>query len=252
MENTKNTIGIILLVIILLTFTIGGYFFMNYMINDTTNKEEVKENVKKELRINTSKDYIYYDNSIEIMDHIFKEDLILNFKGLEYENEKLRDELEKLDQEKTKLSEALVDVSSCTGEWYQRKYREYSDTAFGKYVSVVIKDYNYDCISGTIPINLKSYVININTGEIVSDEELLNEFNITDDKIIESVKKRLDDTQVLDEDIQVIDINGTLENIKNGTYNTNKALSISKSGKLMINFVVKSNKINYNDSIEIN
>ena len=37
-----------------------------------------------------------------------------------------------------------------------------------------------------------------------------------------------------------------------GTYGTNKALNISKNGKLMINFIVKSNKINYNDNIELN
>ena len=43
-----------------------------------------------------------------------------------------------------------------------------------------------------------------------------------------------------------------VNDIKNGIYVTNKALSISKNGKLVINFIVKSNKINYNDSIELN
>jgi len=50
----------------------------------------------------------------------------------------------------------------------------------------------------------------------------------------------------------VIDTENTINDIKNGIYGTNKALSISKNGKLVINFIVKSNKINYNDSIELN
>ena len=103
-----------------------------------------------------------------------------------------------------------------------------------------------------MPKTLKSININKKTGKEVTNEELLEAFNISEDTIIESVKKRLNDTQVLDEDVQVIDIDSTIESIKNGAYDVEKALSVSKNGKLMINFIVKSNKINYNDYIEIN
>ena len=64
--------------------------------------------------------------------------------------------------------------------------------------------------------------------------------------------QRLNDTQVLDGDTQVIDIEGTISDIKNSEYGTVKSLSISKTGNLVINFIVKSNRINYNDSIELN
>ena len=49
-----------------------------------------------------------------------------------------------------------------------------------------------------------------------------------------------------------IDIDGTINDFNNTTYNNLKTLSVSKNGKLKINFIVKSNKINYNDSIELN
>ena len=81
---------------------------------------------------------------------------------------------------------------------------------------------------------------------------MLQTFSITDDKIIENVNKRLGDTQVLDGDIGVINTESTINDIKNGQYGVDKALSISKNGKLAINFIVKSNKINYNDSVELN
>ena len=80
----------------------------------------------------------------------------------------------------------------------------------------------------------------------------INKSFFIDNQIYDSIKKRLENTQTLDEDNQVIDINGTLEYLKNGSYGINKALSVSKNGKLTINFIVKSNKINYNDSVEIN
>ena len=75
---------------------------------------------------------------------------------------------------------------------------------------------------------------------------------VSANSIIESLNKRLADTQVLDGEVGVIDTENTIIDFKNGTFGTNKALSISKNGKLVINFIVKSNKINYNDSIELN
>ena len=95
MDNTKNKVGVIFLGIILLIFIVGGYFFMKYMVNNPS--EEKKKGIvelKNEVRINNKKDYIYLDNSVEIIDDIFKQDIILNFKGLEDENSKLHSELE--------------------------------------------------------------------------------------------------------------------------------------------------------------
>ena len=94
-------------------------------------------------------------------------------------------------------------------------------------------DYDYNCVNGSVPTNIKSYVINKDNGNIITN-------------------KRLADTQVLDGEVGVIDTENTINDFKNGTFGTNKALSISKNGKLVINFIVKSNKINYNDSIELN
>ena len=64
MDNTKNKIGIILLGIILLIFVVGGYFFMKYMISSPS-KSHKKNNIVNDVRVNSSKDYIYFDNSSE-------------------------------------------------------------------------------------------------------------------------------------------------------------------------------------------
>ena len=221
MDNTKNKIGVIFLIIVLLLFIVGGYFFMEYMLKtpDKT-KNARKEQEITDIRINKKKDYIYFENTTEIINDIFKQDVIFNIKGLENYNNTLHNELEELSKNEVK--------------------------------SLIIKDYDYNCVNSSIPKNVKSYVIDIKNGNIISNDELLKKYNVSEESIIEQVKKRLEDTQILDEEVQIIDIDGTLNEVKSGTYGINKALSVSKNGKLMINFIVKSNKINYNDSIELN
>lgn len=254
MDNTKNKVGVIFLGIILLIFIVGGYFFMKYMVNNPS--EEKKKGIvelKNEVRINNKKDYIYLDNSVEIIDDIFKQDIILNFKGLEDENSKLHSELETIGNNAIKIDgQEIPEDVTCEKDLYSFSYRNYEITEFSYYASVVIVDYDYNCVNGSVPINIKSYVINKDNGSIITNEELLSAFLISEEKIVEKVKKRLEDTQVLDGEVGVIDIENTVNNVKNGTYGIDKALSISKNGKIVINFIVKSNKINYNDSIELN
>ena len=245
MENTKNKIGMAFLIILLLTFVIGGYFFMNYMVNIGEDERVAKK--EEDLRIDDSKDYIYLDNGKEVTHEIVYEDLVLNIKGLEAINNTLHEELKNMENSITSLPEGIV----CEDDVYTANTREYQITTYSNYLSVVIYDYNYNCSSGSTPVNIKSFVIDKNTGNIYKESDLLQNFNISEEQINESVNKRLTDTQTLDENEQVIDINGTIEALKNSQYNTSKALSVSKNGKLVINFIVKSNKINYNDSIEI-
>ena len=195
---------------------------MEYMLKtpDKT-KSTRKDQEITDIRINKKKDYIYFENTTEIINDIFKQDVIFNIKGLENYNNTLHN----------LLNHFII-------SYY--------------YKSLIIKDYDYNCVNSSIPKNVKSYVIDIKNGNIISNDELLKKYNVSEESIIEQVKKRLEDTQILDEEVQIIDIDGTLNEVKSGTYGINKALSVSKNGKLMINFIVKSNKINYNDSIELN
>lgn len=254
MDNTKNKIGVIFLIIVLLLFIVGGYFFMEYMLK-TPNKTKStrKDQEITDIRINKKKDYIYFENTTEIINDIFKQDVIFNIKGLENYNNTLHNELEELSKNEVKVTnEEIPEGITCENDLYSFTYRDYDLIEYGDYKSLIIKDYAYNCVNSSIPKNVKSYVIDIKNGNIISNDELLKKYNVSEESIIEQVKKRLEDTQILDEEVQIIDIDGTLNEVKSGTYGINKALSVSKNGKLMINFIVKSNKINYNDSIELN
>lgn len=254
MDNTKNKIGVIFLIIVLLLFIVGGYFFMEYMLKtpDKT-KSARKDQEITDIRINKKKDYIYFENTTEIINDIFKQDVIFNIKGLENYNNTLHNELEELSKNEVKVTnEEIPEGITCENDLYSFTYRDYDLIEYGDYKSLIIKYYDYNCVNSSIPKNVKSYVIDIKNGNIISNDELLKKYNVSEENIIEQVKKRLEDTQILDEEVQIIDIDGTLNEVKSGTYGINKALSVSKNGKLMINFIVKSNKINYNDSIELN
>ena len=259
MDNTKNVVGLIFFIIIILLFTVGGYFFMNYMLDDFANNTSDTENITeiKEIRIDSTKDYIYFENNEDILheEHIEKQDVVINIKGFESINEELASELASYEAQQVSIDEAdLAEDAICVNEanLYSFPYREYEDTVFGDYISLVINDFNYNCVNGSEIENIKGYVINKNTGNAYTPEELLEEFEITEESILEQVRERLNDTQVLDGDTQIIDIEGTISDIEDGEYGIVKSLSISKTGDLVINFIVKSNRINYNDSIELN
>ena len=258
MDNTKNTVGLIFFIIIILLFTVGGYFFMRYMLNDFENKSNGEEAITeiKEIRIDATKDYIYYENATDLLheEHIEKRDVVINIKGFESINETLREELASYDSEQVTLDEVtLSDGVTCTNEanLYSFPYREYEDTVFGDYISLVINDFTYNCVNGSEIENIKGYIINKENGNVYTNEELLTIFEVTDEEIRTLVEKRLHDTQVLDGDTEVIDVDGTINNVVNGEYGVTKTLSISKTGELELNFIVISNRINYNDTITI-
>lgn len=109
MDNTKNKIGVIFLIIVLLLFIVGGYFFMEYMLKAPDKKRNTKENQDiVDIRINKKKDYIYFENTTEIINDIFKQDVIFNVKGLENYNNTLHNELEELSKNEVKVDRKSV------------------------------------------------------------------------------------------------------------------------------------------------
>ena len=261
MIERKNIFGLILFGAILLLFIVGGYFFMDYMLNDYQEKpKEENESITelKEIRLDSTKEYIYFENSEEFLpeEEIYKEDVIINIKGFENINEELKAEMQNFYQDVTYIKDIeLPEDAICTNNEkgiYSFSNREYATNEYDNYISLVITDYDYNCVDGNVAQNIKSYVISKEDGKQITEEKLLEKFKVSENLIFEKIEERLNDTQVLDQDEQIIDISGTLENIKTQEYGTIKALSIDKNGNLMINFIVKSNKINYNDSIRLN
>lgn len=245
MEKLKNTIGIIALLVILLTFIIGGYFLMRYVIKDakvTTN--ETKQEEKIDLRIDKSKDYIYYDNIIEVLEseEIEYMDVYFNIQGLEDTNKTLKSEMDTI-RKSIKYGKDISnkeELNISNEDIYSLEYRDYQDYSFNEFLSLLVLDYKYNIETGSTPMNITSYVIDKFTGKRILGDELLNKYNLNMDTVKEKVKQRVSDLKNLNEEISVDD---TMNN-----FNT-FALYINKVGKLAITYVVKASNLSYNDTI---
>lgn len=233
---------------------------MKYLTKEETGQSviEKKKTVKNDIRVDKSKDYLYYENGEEFLEEeeIHKEDVVFNLDSLNDLNKTLHQELESM-YKVTKVSEANLkedqEYKKNSKEYYSFTYREYKDTEFDDYVSLVVLDFSYDASIGSTINKVKTYNVNKETGKLIMPEELLKIFNKNEEQVLAAITKRIDDTQVMDGDTSVILKDETLNAIKNTDYNSGiKGLSVSKNGKLTINFIVKSSKINYNDSVEIN
>ena len=247
-ENFKGKFGFILFIFIILFLAIGGFFFTKYVLSEK--KEEVKEEVT-DYKIDKNKDYIYYTDNETISEEAELEymNVIINLKGQETLTNSLKEENEryknnvKYISDQTELPSEIINYNN--DNIYALTYRTYENYEFDKYVSLVIKDYNYSCFDLLTFTSTKSYVFDTTTGKLLEESDILNKYNTTIDKIKEQMKEYLNSKQTKVEDVDLIKIDETINELNN------YSLYINEYGRLYISFLVKSNKEDYNDSMEV-
>jgi hypothetical protein len=123
-------------------------------------------------------------------------------------------------------------------------FRTYSSNEFGKYLSLVINEYNYSCFSDVTFNKSITYVFNKDENKLLSNDDLLNMYNINMDKIKERLKEYLDGKQTKEDGIEVIKIDDTIDNLEYSLY-------INDFGKLCVSFLVKTTQVDYNEIMEV-
>ena len=94
---------------------------------------------------------------------------------------------------------------------------------------------------------VKSYIISTEEGKILTNEEIHNIFSVNDDTLKSLVNNHLQATQSIENEIEVIDIESTLNSLfEDGNY----AFYIDNN-ELYFSFIVKSNLIDYNENIKV-
>ncbi len=253
MAKFKNYIGIIFLIFIMLIFIVGGFFTMRYFTQEKKiNKTKTEKKEEIDLRIDQNKDYFYFDNEEELIASMEIEYLepVFNIQGAEEINKKLKEEVQSLKKTIKYYTDSELPEGTEGNEEkiYSLNYRDYREYSYGKYLSLAVLDYSYDLVNGSVPINLNAYVINKETGQSLTKEELMQEFNVTNDTITQKVKEKLDANVILYEKSGVsVDVNASL-NYLNNYY----ALYVNKFGELEVSFVVKTSENIYNDTVTIN
>lgn len=254
MENRKRNIVMSLLFLaVIIAMIIGGYIYTKDLTE--SNKKKPKEEIKEELkdnRLDKNKEYIYFENE-EIISQdpelTFK-DAYLNVAGAEIINSTLKSEMDTIrksiiyldESNKDETKEILYDETNI----YSTKERNYITYTSKGYISLVINDLDFNCYEDFLITGIKSYIVDTNNGEVLTREEILNKYKLTNEDILDRVSLRIDETQTTNEDIEVIKKTETIN-----TLFDNYGFYI-EGGDLYITFIVKTNFVNYNDSIKLN
>lgn len=253
MENrTRNIVMSILFITFVITLIVVGYIYVKDLsLNPKQKEKEVTEKLI-DYRLDKEKDYIYFENEeiVSLDPELTYSDVYLNIEGADIINSTLKSEMDILRKTIVKLDDTNKDETKELlyeeTEVYSATERNYITYESGDYYSLVINDIEFNCYDDFLTKNLKGYVIDSKKGSILSNEELLNKYSLTKDDIIDRVSLRLDETQNVNEGIEVINKEETLK-----TLFDNYALYI-ESKDIYMTFIVKSNFINYNDSVKLN
>lgn len=228
----KNGTTIFIFILIIISIVIGGYFLIKNRFNESTDNKTYTNNQEKVKidKIDNNKDYIYFINEdieSEEEELIYK-DIVINFNCEDAKNieNELNDKIKKKRKTVKKENDEVIESEGIDFEIIESS----------KYISIIANEYNFNIDEGKDSKNIDYYVFDLYTGKLLNNNDILKKENIKEEDIINRIKKYL-------EKEENIDINKTL---KNDYY-----LTIGKNGKIIINIIVNSDNINYNDSVEM-
>ena len=233
-----------LFVIVLLIFIVGGFVMMKKSaskLNEEPSKNiEEKEEIK-DIRLDSTKDYIYYTDSeekVHELDIIFK-NVNLNFNDANGIAKILNDETEQLKKTLT-YDEEIADAPY--NHLISAKYKVYNTYTFDNYISLVVDYYDYHYESLVSYLTTKTYVFDKITGNLLSNEKLLDAYELTKDDVINKVKTHIADEDIAKEEEDLDEV-ATVEAM------TELSLFVDKIGRLSISVLVKSDQKDYNEII---
>lgn len=245
----RGKISFILFSLVILFFTVGGYFLMEYALDyEYEEKEEEIITEISDYRLDKTKDYVYFTN-IEYPitgSLISTQDIVINLSGFEYLSEILNDsedEYADLVTYESSYEFSSEDVLFSNEEGiYSITYREYTVVEYDKYISIIISDYEYDIVNLTNLISIEVYVIDKTNKVLLNEDEILDMYETNVEDIKTNVKEVLDAKVYSGEEINVDD---TIDNFEYILYP-------NKVGSLEVLYTVLSTNNNYYDKLVIN
>lgn len=252
-ENFKSKIGFGLFVLIILFFAIGGYFFTNYALREPDKKNN--SNTQKEkinYKIDKDKDYIYFENKQTISEgaEIYYRDVVINLntqttltESLKKENQRYKNNIKYISDQNI-ISSELIHFNY--DNLYALTFRDYETYEYKNYISLLINDYNYTCFDEKTFNKTKSYIFNIDNGQVMNEDEIFELYNTNIDEIKEQIRTILQEKQTTVDEVELINIEETLNDFS--IY----SLYINEYGKLYISYLVKTSQVDYNEIMEVN
>lgn len=230
----KNYLSVTLFVLIVFVLLLSG----NYLIK---NKNKISPVKIKDIRIDNSKDYIYFTDS-----DIASEELDLTYSTIHINmnSTDAKNKEDELNQEMNiakgsirKYSKEEVEKKEFTktvqeGEIYYAEYLKYDVLVSDNYVTLETIKGHYNLSSSDDNNTIKYYTFSKEDGHIMSMDEIKNANKIKNSDIEKTKEKYIEDN----EDITIKEYE----------------LYIDKYGNTIMNLLVNSGDITYNDTVKIN
>lgn len=180
------------------------------------NKEEKKEQEFILEKIDNKQDYIYlqpYHNLIVNGDEYILNYLIVNIKSDDVQNVNL--------ELRSFVTKSYQNMIIENNELKQGNVVDYKYYKTDEYISILQLYYPYiNGVYGEESSNI--YVISLKSGEVLSNEEILNDFNISEDELFDKIEENIDSEDVL----------YSMMNIKEEGY----SLYVNSDNKLVVSY----------------
>ena len=241
----RNTGSIILFFVILLVIGIGGYFVIKNVTNkhgDNNNNNNNTNVEVKSIKKDDNKDFVYFINEdvLSLPNDLKYKDIVININNDDASKleKELNDKMASIKNNVTRIKDANVDTTNMVLEddIYEAEMIDYTIAISSDYLSITVNDYIYRLETEATDAKLSYYVFDLSTGKLLTNRDILNKEGKTD----QDIRAKIRDYVKNDEGV---DIDATL--------NQEYSLSISDTGKIIINTVVKTGSVDYSVSIEM-
>lgn len=258
-EESSNYLGFGLFFFLIVLIVLFGSILLFWNVQSKRNEKKINSNseviVSDKNKQDKTKDFIYFTEEETISEElniIHKIPIVnLNSEDANNVNKEMREYANSI---KTTLQKVNEEENVCSeesdGNIYQTKFLDYAIYTYQEFITLVVRESFYSCASGISTSSyVKSYTFNVLTGKKLDFKSLLSKYNTTMTRVLEQMQNSLDEAQSIIEEVPNIAIEETINSLKEQeTY----ILYIDEFGDLVINYVVKTNSVDYNDTITIN
>lgn len=237
-----NQIKVYFFIFVILVFIFGGFYLMkkSEKLKNVVDKKvtEVKDT---DIRLDKTKDYIYYSDV-----NVVEGELDIEYKNININFEDKDGVAAIVNKENEEMSKSPVYDETNEEANYNHlisaKFAKYEIIHYVDYITLVVNKYSFDYKTIITTLGSDVYVFDKTTGKLYNNDELLSKFSVNKDDINEKVKTYLNDKNLVSEENK-IDVEKTISN------NTKYNLYVDKLGRLVISILVKAEKSDYNDII---
>lgn len=237
-----NQIKVYFFIFVILVFIFGGFYLMkkSEKFKNVVDKKvtEVKDT---DIRLDKTKDYIYYSDV-----NVVEGELDIEYKNININFEDKEGVAAIVNKENEEMSKSPVYDETNEEANYNHlisaKFAKYEIIHYVDYITLVVNKYSFDYKTIITTLGSDVYVFDKTSGKLYNNDELLSKFSINKDDINEKVKTYLNDKNLVSEENK-IDVEKTISN------NTKYNLYVDKLGRLVISILVKAEKSDYNDII---